>query len=98
MPSVGCLRQEEATRFQYSSDLLECAGRLGEMLKDIVCDDHIKLTMMQNVGPENVVAVIPQNQTIFKDNLTGKELQTTLKEIDPICRLIAELKNNREVT
>ena len=61
-------------------------------------DEHIKLLMMQKVGPENVVAVIPQNQSIFKDNLAGKELQTPLKEIDPICRLIAEFKNNCEVT
>ena len=61
-------------------------------------DDQIKRPMIQSVGSENVVAVIPQNQDIFKDNLAGKKLQTTLKEIDPICRLIAEFKTNRKVS
>ncbi len=60
-------------------------------------DDQIKLSMIQNVGPENVVAVIPQSQSIFKDNLAGKKLQTALKEVDPICRLIEEFKTNRKV-
>lgn len=86
--------------FVLAKNMQDMAAKAGAEMFFVLnkVDDHIKLTMMQNVGPENVVAVIPQNQNIFKDNLAGKELQTTLKEIDPICRLIAEFKNNREVT
>ena len=86
--------------FVLAKNMQDMAAKAGTEMFFVLnkVDDHIKLFMIQNVGPENVVAVIPQNQAIFKDNLAGKELQTTLKEIDPICRLIEEFKRNREVT
>ncbi|MBL7181329.1 MAG: hypothetical protein ABIK98_06295 [Pseudomonadota bacterium] len=48
--------------------------------------------MMQQIGSEKVVAVIPQNHTVYMDNLAGKPLRANLREIDPICRLIEAFK------
>lgn len=61
-------------------------------------DDQIKHLMIDNVNFEKVIAVIPQNQTVFKDNLAGKELRTVLKEIDPIYRMIENFNRNKKVT
>lgn len=81
-----------------SKNMQSMAAKAGIEMLFIInkADDHTKLHMIQNVGSENVVAVIPQNQTLVVDNLAGKEIQATLKEIDPICRLIEEFKNIRK--
>jgi CO dehydrogenase nickel-insertion accessory protein CooC1 len=55
-------------------------------------DEQNKLAMIQNIGSEKIVAVIPQNNLIYMDNLAGKQLRTNLTEIAPICRLIEDMK------
>ena len=59
-------------------------------------DEQNKTFMIQNIGDQKVVAVIPKNDMIYMDNLAGKKLQTHLKEIDTVCRLIEDFKNNRK--
>ena len=50
-------------------------------------------TMHKNIDHETVIAEIPYMDTIFIDNLEGRELGTSFLEIDPICQRIEDVKN-----
>lgn len=48
--------------------------------------------MADKINPHKVIASIPYNQDIFLDNLEGKKLKASLREIDPVCQLIQNFK------
>ncbi len=51
--------------------------------------------MVDKIHPDKVIAAIPYNQDIFADNLEGKKLETSLDEIDSVCRFIQNFKKGK---
>ena len=49
--------------------------------------------MNANIDQAKIVAKIPQYDSLFKENLEGKELKTSVSEIEPVCELIKTKKN-----
>ncbi len=56
--------------------------------------EKVEAAMQQHINAEKVIARIPHDDTIFMDSLEGKELTTTLSEVDPICRVIREFRKS----
>ncbi len=48
--------------------------------------------MADNLDSRKVIASIPYNQDLFLDNLKGKKLKTSLREVDPVCLFIQNFK------
>jgi len=55
-------------------------------------DDRVRDIMHKNVDRKNVVAEIPHMPSILMDNLEGKKLKTSCREIEPICQTIEDFK------
>jgi len=51
-------------------------------------DDRVADLMNANIDQAKIVAKIPQYDSLFKENLEGKELKTSVSEIEPVCELI----------
>lgn len=81
--------------FLLARNMREMAAKAGIEIFFVLnkVDEQNKLAMIQNIGAEKIIAVIPQNNLIYMDNLAGKQLRTNLVEIAPICRLIEDMKS-----
>lgn len=55
-------------------------------------DDKILGLMASNIDPQKVVSAIPQNHTIFMNNLEGEKFKTSFQEIESICNFIEKFK------
>ena len=56
-------------------------------------DDNTLDIMHKNINREMVIAEIPYLNAVFKNNLEGRELNTSFVEIDPICQRIEDVKH-----
>ncbi len=55
-------------------------------------DESIRDAMHKNIDRKKVVAEIPYMPSILMDNLEGKKLKTSCREIESICRTIEDFK------
>lgn len=85
----------------YESFML--AKKMEDMAKTAGCEiffilnktsPEIESAMIEHIDSGKIIAKIPQNDAVFMDSLKGNSLKTDLKEIDPICELIKDRKNN----
>jgi CO dehydrogenase nickel-insertion accessory protein CooC1 len=57
-------------------------------------DEKILEVMKKNIAQDKLVSVIPYMPDLFIDNLEGIKLKKSCHEIEPVCQLIEEYKNN----
>jgi CO dehydrogenase maturation factor len=57
-------------------------------------DAKIESAFTAHIAPEKTIAKISNSDAIFMDSLQGKALSASYEEIEPVCALIKDRKNN----
>lgn len=82
--------------FMLGKKMAEISKEAGMELRYILnkVDSRVETKMREHIDTDNVIAKIPNSESIFMSSLEGAKITVNIEEVDNICTQILQMKKN----